>query len=94
MLGNYSSPTKESGKIQMIFHGFKRKHKLCIEIYKSLNSLSSSFMKEILELILCSRLVREQNKLNSNTPRNKQVAFGTKNLESLGPKIGIICLTR
>lgn len=82
---------KNLGKIQLIFHGFKRKHKLCIEIYKSMNSLSSSFMKEIRQLILCSR---EQNKLNSNTPRNKQVVFGTKNLESLGPKIGIICLTR
>ena len=44
-------------------------------------------MKEIFELILCSRPVREQYKLNLNIPRKRQVTFGTKSLEGLGPKI-------
>ena len=65
----------------------KRKHKLCIEIYKTLNNLSPSFMKEIFELRLCTRPVREPYKLNLNIPRKKQVAFGTKSLVSLGPKM-------
>ena len=62
----------------------KRKHFVCIEIYKTLNSLNCSFMKEISEIRLCSRLVREQYKLNLNIPIKKQAAFGTKNLRSLG----------
>ena len=37
--------------------------------------------------------VRVQYKLNLNISRSKQVAFETKNLGSLGPKTGIICLT-
>ena len=65
----------------------KRKHKLCIEIYKTLNDLNPSFMKEIFELRLSSRPAREQYKLNLNTPKKRQVAFGTKMLESLGQKI-------
>ena len=44
-------------------------------------------MKEILELRLCSRPVREQYKLNLNIPRKTQVIFGTKIKKSLGPKI-------
>ena len=46
-----------------------------------------SFMKEIFELRLSSRPVREQYKLNLNIPRKRQVTFGTKSLKSLGPKI-------
>ena len=58
-----------------------------IEIYKTLNNLNPSFMKEIFELILCSRPVREQCKLNLNIPRKRQVTFGTKIKKCLGPKI-------
>ena len=44
-------------------------------------------MKEIFELRLSSRPVRQQYKRGLNIPRKKQVAFGTKSLESLGLKI-------
>ena len=44
-------------------------------------------MKEIFELRLFSRPVREQYKLNLNIPRARQVTFGTKSQESVGPKI-------
>ena len=88
MLDDYSSSyeriLEKSGKF---FMDFKRKHQLCTEIYKTLNNLNPSFMKEIFELRLGSRPVREQYKLNLNIPRKKWVAFGTKSLESLGPKI-------
>ena len=87
MLDDYSSSyekiLKKSGKFSM---DIKRKDKLCIEIYKTLNNLIPSFMKEIFGLRLCSRPVREQHKLNLNISRKRQVTFGTKSLERLGPK--------
>ena len=64
----------------------QRKHKLCTDIYKTLNNLNPSFMKEIFQLRLCSGPVREQYKLKLNISRKRQVTFGTKTLESLGPK--------
>ena len=81
---SYERILEKSGKFSM---DIKRKHKLCIEIYKTLNKLNPSFMKEIFALNLCSRPVREQYKLNLNIPRKGQVTFGTKSSESLGPKI-------
>ena len=51
----------------------KRKHKFYTEIYKTLNNLNPSCMKEIFELRLCSRPVKEQYKLNLNIPRKRQV---------------------
>ena len=74
----------KSGKFSM---DVKRKHKLSTEIYKTLNDLNPSVMKEIFELRLSSRPVREQYKLNLNIPKKRQVTFGTKMLESLGQKI-------
>ena len=64
----------------------QRKHKLCTDIYKTLNNLNPSFMKEIFQLRLCSGPVREQYKLKLNISRKRQVTFGTKTLESFGPK--------
>ena len=88
MLDDYSSSyeriLEKSGKFSM---DVKRKHKLCIEIYKTLHNLNPSFMKDIFKLRLSSRPVREQYKLNLNIPRKKQVTFGTKSLESISPKI-------
>ena len=88
MLDNYSSSyeriREKSSKFSV---DVKRKHKLCIEICKTLNNLNPSFMKEIFELRLISRPAREQYKLNLNIPKKRQVTFGTKSLESLGPKI-------
>ena len=87
MLDDYSSSyekiLKKSGKFSM---DVKRKDKLCIEIYKTLNNLIPNFMKEIFGLRLCSRPVREQYKLNLNISRKRQLTFGTKSLERLGPK--------
>ena len=65
----------------------KRKHKLHNEIYKTTSNVNPSFMKEIFELTLSSRPVRQQYKLNLNIPRKRQVTFATKSLESLGQKI-------
>ena len=80
---NYSSFYKRilenPGKF---FMDVKREHKLCIKIYKTLNTLV--LWKKSLK---CSRLVRQQYKLSLNISRKNQVACGTKNLKSLGPNI-------
>ena len=60
---------------------------LCIEIYKTLNDLNPSFMKEIFEKRNENRVTRNQYKLNLNIPRGNQVTFGTKSLKFYGPKI-------
>ena len=51
---SYERILEKSGKFSM---DVKRKRKPCIEIYKTLNNLNPSFMKEIFELRLSSRSV-------------------------------------
>ena len=65
---SYRRILEKRGKFSM---DVKRKHKLCIEIYKTLTNLNSSFMKEIFELRLSSRPVTEQYKLNLDIPRKR-----------------------
>ena len=60
---------------------------LCIEIYKSINSLNPNFMKKIFEIKKNNRVVLERYKLNLNIPRTSQVTFSTNSLKSYGPKI-------
>ena len=52
-LSSYERILEKSGKFSI---NVTRKHELCIEIYKTLNNLNPSFMKETFELILCSGL--------------------------------------
>ena len=60
---------------------------LCIEIYKTVNDLIPSYMKEILEKRDGNRVTRDRYKSNLNIPRRNQVTFGTKSLKFYGPKI-------
>ena len=65
MLDDYSSSYERIlGKSVKFSMDVKRKHKLCIDIYKTLDNLNPSFIKEIFELRLSWRLsarpVREQ----------------------------------
>ena len=80
---SHETISEKSGKF---FMDVKRKHKLCIEICKTLK-INPSFIEGIFKLRLCSLRLREQYKLNLNIPRKKQVIFGTKSLEILGLKI-------
>ena len=64
-----------------------RERLLCIEIYKTLNSLNPCFMQELLKLRETNRKVRNKYKLNLNIPVVNQVTYGTKSLRSFGPKI-------
>ena len=60
---------------------------LYFEIYKTINSLNSDFMKNIFEMKTNNRIAREKYKSNLNIPRTNQVTFGTNSLKSYGPKI-------
>ena len=60
---------------------------LCVEIYKTLNELNPSLMKNIFMVKETDGLTREQYKLNLNTPSYNQMAFGYKSLRIFGPKI-------
>ena len=64
-----------------------RERLLCIEIYKTLNSLNPCFMQELFKLRETNRNVRNKYKLNLNIPVVNQVNYGTKSLRSFGPKI-------
>ena len=64
------------------------KRNLCVEIYKTLNDLNPSFMREIFETCKTKRAVRERYKINLEIPRvNNQTSFGNKILRFYGPKI-------
>ena len=64
-----------------------RKRLLCIEVYKTLNSLNPCFMQELFKLRETNRNVRNKYKLNLNIPVVNQVNY--KSLRSFEPKIWI-----
>ena len=64
-----------------------RLRSLCVEIYKNINSLNTSFMKETFRLRVTIRVVRSQYRLNFDIPKVNQVSFGNKSIRSFGPKI-------
>ena len=63
------------------------KGNLCVEIYKTLNDLNSSFMRENFETRKTKRAVSERYKINLEIPRVNQTSFGTKSFRFYGPKI-------
>ena len=81
---SYDELLTKSGISEM---NVKRLRILCIEIYKTINHLNPSFMKEIFSLRETKRPVREKYKLNLNTPDYNQISFGRKSLKVFGPKI-------
>ena len=81
---NYELLLEKSGKPTM---NLARERLLCIEVYKTLNSLNPCFMQELFKLRETNRNVRKKYKLNLNIPVVNQVNYGTKSLRSFGPKI-------
>ena len=84
---SYEELLEKSGKCNM---RLQRIRFLCIEIYKSINSLNPlnpDFMKNVFEMKTNNRIAREKYKLNLNIPRTNQVKFSTNSLKSYGPKI-------
>ena len=74
----------KSGKVTM---KASRLRSLCVEIYKSINSINSSFMSEIFRLRVTNRMVQSQYRLNLDIPKVNRVSFGNKSIRSFGPKI-------
>ena len=64
-----------------------RLRNLCVKIYKTINKLNPEFMNNIFKVKENKRLVREQYKLNLETPKWNQVTFGAKSLKVYGPKV-------
>ena len=85
---DYNSPSEEilkkSGKVCMEVN---RLAYLCIEIYKTINNINPSFMKQIFQLRETNRSVRNQYKLNFTVPKVNQVSYGEKSLRYYGPKV-------
>ena len=51
---------------------------LCTEIYKTINKINPEFMNNIFKVKENKRLVREQYKLNLESPAWNQVTLGAK----------------
>ena len=64
-----------------------RLRNLCVEIYKTINKLNPEFMNNIFKVKENKRVVREQYKLNLETPEWNQVTFGAKSLKVYGSKV-------
>ena len=83
-VSSYEQLLEKSGECNI---NIRRLRFLCIEIYKIVNDLIPSYMKEILEKRDGNRVTRDRCKSNLNIPRRSQVTFGTKSLKIYGPKI-------
>ena len=81
---SYEKLFKISGKTSINVRNYLT---LSTEIFKTLNNINSSFMKEIFRLRITNRPTREKYKLNLEIPNSNQVRFGTKCLRYLGPKL-------
>ena len=64
-----------------------RLRSLCIEVFKTINELNPSFMKDIFQLRINGRPVRTQNINNLTVETRQTVTFGTNSISYLGPKI-------
>ena len=60
---------------------------LCVEVYKTINKLNPEFINNIFKFKENKRLIREQYKLNLESPKWNQVTFGAKSLKMYGPKV-------
>ena len=77
---DYGTLLTKAGKSIMNVYRLKV---ICTEIYKSLNSFSPVFIKDIFKPNTSSRSLRAQQQHNLKTPSPNQTTFGTKSLTSL-----------
>ena len=66
---------------------FSNCRSLCIKIFKTLNDINPTFMKDIFKLRMTNRPTGEKYKLNLEIPKSNQVRFGTKSLRYIGPNV-------
>ena len=84
---SYDTLFAKSDKVTMKASRLRR---LCVEIYRSINSINPSFMNEIFRLRVTNRMVRSQHRHNLDIPKVNQVSFGNKSIRSLDQKFGIL----
>ena len=88
MLSDYESSYDEYLRLSSSCAiNIRLKRNLCVEIYKTLNNLNPTFMREIFETRKTKRAVRERYKINLEIPMVNQASLGTKSLRLYGPKI-------
>ena len=81
---SYEGLLEKAGKVKMNVY---RLRNLCVEIYKTIKKLNPEFMNDIFKVRGNKRVVREQYKLNLETPEWNQVTFGAKSLKVYGSKV-------
>ena len=81
---SYEGLLEKAGKVKMNVY---RLRNLCVEIYKTIKKLNPEFMNDIFKVRENKRVVREQYKLNLETPEWNQVTFGAKSLKVYGSKV-------
>ena len=80
---DYTTLFVKAGKTAMNLYRLKV---FCTEVYKSINSLSPLYIKDIFQPIITNRPLRTNQQNNLKTPRPNQTTFGTNCLTSLGSK--------
>ena len=60
---------------------------LCAEIYRTVNGLNPSYMKNVFKKSNTLRSKRMQHQNNLSVPQPNYYEFGTKSLASFGPKV-------
>ena len=86
-VSSYEQLLEKSGKCNM---NIRRLRCLCIEIYKTLNDLNPSFMKEIFEKRDENRVTRDRYKLNLIFLGETQLRLVLKALSSMDEKFGTL----
>ena len=78
---DYNSPLEEIlKKSRKVCMEVNRLRYLCREIYKIINNINPSFMKQIFQLRKAKRTVRNQCKLKLSVPKVSLVSYGEKSL--------------
>ena len=88
LYNDYNFPLEEiPKKSDKVCMELNRLRYLCIETYRSINNINTSFMKQIFQLRETNRTVRNQRKLYLSVPKVNQVSYSEKSLRFYGPKI-------
>ena len=81
---SYENRLMKAGKPAMTV---QRLRYLCAEIYRTVNDLNPTYMKNVFEKSNTLRSKRMQHQNNLSVPQPNYYEFGTKRLASFGPNV-------
>ena len=81
---SYKGLLEKAEKVKMSVNMLRN---FCAELYKAINKLNQEFINNIFKVKENKRLVREQYKLNLETPEWNHVTFGANILKVYGTKV-------